>query len=285
MEELGLSRAEYEILTDSNAVPLWRMYGFPNGTSDADVIAGTPTFVGLSNAKQFTRRVGITYEDIVSILKTRFVNPNSDVIPKLERLGVPFTELKKLKDTNTPAADATFDALLPTGANAPDLAMYGGDIKAWVKDNTNYARIMGLITLTDPTGDPDPCSFDDLEFRYSMPMAGVGDTSTRLGVTEFVRLLRFIRLWKKLGWTIEQTDAAICALFPLPALPQTFADAIDTVAELDTGFLMLLPRLGITVRVINTLKLTPKRDLLPLLTCWSDIGAHGDNALYRCLRG
>ena len=31
MEELGLSRDEYEILTDSTAVPLWRMYGFPNG--------------------------------------------------------------------------------------------------------------------------------------------------------------------------------------------------------------------------------------------------------------
>src|SRR5207253_8994078 len=38
MEELGLSRAEHEILTDSNAVPLWKMYGFADGTSEAAVI-------------------------------------------------------------------------------------------------------------------------------------------------------------------------------------------------------------------------------------------------------
>ena len=68
------------------------MYGFPNGTADADVIAG------LSNAKQFARRVGITYEDLISVLKTRFINPNSDLIPKLERLGVSFATLKALKD-------------------------------------------------------------------------------------------------------------------------------------------------------------------------------------------
>ena len=102
---MGLSRAEYEILTDSTAVPLWRMYGFPNGTADSVVVAG------LSNAKQFTRRVGITYEDLVSILKTRFVNPNSDLIPKLERLGVSFATLKALKDGEI--TDAVFDALLP----------------------------------------------------------------------------------------------------------------------------------------------------------------------------
>ena len=111
MEELRLSRDEHEILTDSNAVPLWRTFGFPGGTSDAIVIAG------LSNAKGFTRSVGITYEEIAAILKTRFVNPNSDLIPKLERLGVPFATLKALKDGTI--TDAAFDALLPTGTMAP----------------------------------------------------------------------------------------------------------------------------------------------------------------------
>ena len=274
MQEIGLSRAEYEILTDSNAVPLWRMYGFPNGTTDTVVITT------LSKAKLFTRRVGITYEDIVSILKTRFVNPNSDLIPKLERLGVPFAMLAELKTKNDAPTDAKFDALLPKGAGALDPMEYGGDIKAWVKRQDNYDRIMGIITLTDPTASPDPCSFDKLEFRYAKPMTGLGDLTTRLGAVEFVRLLRFIRLWKKLGWTIEQTDAAICALFPVPPFPLG-SDALDTVAKLDAGFLTLLPRLGIVVRVIFGLHLTPKRDLVPLLACWSEIGTHGDSALYR----
>jgi ABC toxin-like protein/neuraminidase-like protein len=272
MEELRLSRDEYEILTDSNAVPLWRMYGFPNGTADAAVVAV------LSNAKQFTRRVGITYDEIVAILKTRFVNPNSYLIPKLERLGVPFATLKALKDGTISNAD--FDALLPQGAAAPDPAAYGGDIKAWVKNNANFSRIMELIILADPTGSLDPCSFDNLEFRYSKPMAGAGDTSTRLGAVEFVRLLRFIRLWKKMGWTIEQTDAAICSLYREDMSPLG-ADDVNTVAELDAGFSALLLRVGIIIRVMSALNLTPNRDLMQLLACWSEIGAHGDSALYR----
>ncbi len=283
MEELGLSREEHAILTDSGTVPLWRMYGFPSGTSDADVINTPLFFIGtntlpLSNAKLFSRHVGITYDDLVAILQTRFVNPNSDLIPKLERLGVALATLKALKDGTV--TDAAFDALLPQGPAALDPAEYGDDIKAWVKNDANFARIMSLITLTDPTGNPDPCSFDTLEFRFAKPMANAKDTTTRLGAAEFIRLLRFVRLWKKTNWTVEQTDAAICALYRTDMSPLT-ADDVDTVAKLDAGFLTLLPRLGIIVRVMKALNLTAKRDLLPLLACWAEIGTHGASALYR----
>jgi hypothetical protein len=334
MEEIGLSRDEHEILTDSpNAVPLWKTYGFPNGTQDPDVIAGFGNTFGLSNAKQFARRVGITYEDVVAILKTQFVNPNSDLVPKLERLGVSFAALAELKANNT-------DIDLPQGANAPDPADYDGDIKAWVKKPSNYTRIMRLIVLAVPLGtwtsksyllgdcvtptkpeagssfyyactkagisaatEPNPwptapgntcgdgmvvwtcrdgttdCNFDDWAFRYADP-GKISQNIQGEGV-EFVRLLRFIRLWKKLGWSIEQTDAAICSLLPPPTPAQAFADTIDTVGKLNSGFLTLLPRLGIVVRVMRAINLTPKRDLLSLLACWAEIGTHGDRALYR----
>ncbi len=279
IEEMRLSRDEYGILTDSNAVPFWRLYGFPNGTSDADIINGNAAadIPALSNAKHFARRVGITYEELVAILQTRFVNPNSDLIPKLERLGVFFAELKQFKDGAI--TEAAFMARLPTGAIAPNPAAYGGNIAAWVKDEGNFNRIMNLIALTDPTGDPDPCNFEHLEFRFSKPMASAADTSTRLTAVEFYRLLRFIRLWKKTGWAIAQTDAAICALFR-PDLKPLSADDISDLTKLDNGFLILLPRLGIVIRVMKALNLTPKRDLLPLLACWSDIGAHGEGSLY-----
>src|SRR6266699_1004056 len=331
MEELGLSRDEYEMLTDSNTVPLWRMYGFPNGTADADVIAG------LSNAKQFARRVGIPYDDLVALLKTRFINPNSDLIPKLERLDVPFAMLAELKTNNDAATDARFDALLAQLALAPDPAEYGGDIKAWVKNPENFARIMGLITLaipagtwaaskayaigddvrptaapsesvlyyectasgtsaaSEPTWPPTPgntysdgtvvwtcrdtsscLSFDNLAFRYADPAT----LTQNVSAVVFVRFLRFICLWEKLGWTIEQTDAAICALYRTDLAPLDASD-INDVTKLNTGFLILLPRLGMVIRVMQALNLTVNRDLLLLLACWSDIGTHGDNALYR----
>ena len=272
MEELRLSRAEHEILTASNAVDLWEMSGLPN--TEPDPIAA------LSNAKDFTRRVGITYDDLVSLLRTRFINPNADLIPKLELLGVDVAMLAKLKADNNSATDAEFDARLPQGALAPDPAKYGNDIKAWVKDNANHARIMGLITLTDVTGNSDACNFDTLEFRHAQPITSPNDISTRLIEVEFIRLLRFIRLWRKLGWTIEQTDAAICALYRTDMAPLEASD-IDAVTKLDAGFLMLLPRLGVLVRTMRALKLSPQRDLLPLLACWSDVCTQGDASLYR----
>lgn len=267
MEEIGLSRAEHEILTDSAAVPLWRLYGFPNGTSDQDAIAA------LSKVKDFCRRLDLSYEDVVAMLRTRFVNPQSALVPKLERLGVPFAALKALKDAPGNTGDAAFDALLPTGAAAPDPQEYDGDIKAWVKNNANYANIMVLITLSDPNASLDTCRFDTLEFRHAQPMANPQDTTTRLSAPEFVRLGRFIRLWKKTAWTLDQTDAAICALFRADLAPLGAGD-VDTVAKLDAGFLTLLPRLGVVARVLCRLGLSPKRDLVALLACWAPIDTH-----------
>ncbi len=329
IEEIGLSRAEYEILTDSTTVPLWRMYGFAPEKPEADVIDI------LSNAKNFTWRTGITYEELVAILRTRFVNPNSDLLPQLEPLGVSFAVMKALMDGEM--SDEEFVHHLPDGSLAPDPAEYGGDIDdipAWVKQPENYRRIMNLITLTvpvsvwapstqyavgdhvvpttppsgdrqyyrckkagtsavdeptwlEPAGstvpdgdvewtcqtDPYACRFDDLMFRYSDP----GRAADNLGAAVFVRLLRFIRLWRRLGWTIEQTDAAICTHLTPPTPPDVFADTIDTVEELDAGFKILLPRLSILARMLHALKLSLDRDLLDLLACWSQTAAEDES--------
>jgi hypothetical protein len=330
MEELSLSRAEHELLTDSpNPIALSRMFGYPNGTTEADVRTG------LSNAKQFARRLDISYEDLVSILRTTLINSEGDLVPKLERLGVPFSVLKALKDGTL--SGAAFDNLLAALAVPPDPAEYGGNIKNWVKDSTNYSHIMGLITLAIParpwagqtaykvgdcvlpttasahatlyyvctkagtsaaaqpawpglTGktvnngtvvwtcrDAASCeSFDDMALRYSDP----AKISQNLAAVDYVRLLRFIRLWKKLGWTIEQTGVAINALYRDDFASITSTD-VDSLNKVDAGFLRLLPRLGIILRVMKTLNLNLKRDLPSLLSVWTAIGTHGDQALYR----
>ena len=265
MEELRLSRDEYARLTDGS-LTLNSVYGFKPDISNDDVLAK------LSNVKSFTRRMQISYEDIVAILKTRFVNPNSTIVPKLEELGVPFLALKALKDgTMTDAEEAAFDELI----SKVDASHFGGDIKAWVTDDANYARIMGLITLTDPSGEDDACSFDNVEFRYANPVP-----ANTLRPFEFHRLIRFIRLWKKLGWTIEQTDKAITALYPESQNPNSPDDAVN-LQRLGQGFLTMLPRLGVTKQLMKILKLKPKRDLLPALVCFAPIDTHGSASLYK----
>ena len=141
MEELRLSRAEHKILTNYDPDPpvntklsLQQLYGFDASVSEADVVAR------LSNVKDFTRRVGISYEEMIEILKTRFINPNSTLIPKLERLGVPFSTIKALKDGIMTSDE--FGDLLPAGL---DPVAYGGDPQALADDGSNYAQVMGSI--------------------------------------------------------------------------------------------------------------------------------------------
>jgi hypothetical protein len=257
MEELRISRAEYRLLTD-RTLTLQQLYGYSQTTPTAEIIST------LANAKTFTRRVGISYEDLIEIIKTRFVNPNAFLLPKLERLNIPFVTLKALKDGTI--TDAEFDALIPAGF---DRTPFNGNIKAWVRSDANYPRIMSLITLTNPTAVGDPCSFDRLELRYSNP----DNNANRLPPLEFVRLLRFIRLWKKLGWTIAQTDRAIVALNPR-------ATESNTPGELDAGFLAFLPRLGVIKQVMDRLHLNLQKDLQPLLACFNKIDTYGKSSLY-----
>jgi peptidoglycan hydrolase-like protein with peptidoglycan-binding domain len=327
MEQLALSRAEYTLLTD-RTLTLKQLYGYPLATLDADVLAS------LSNAKAFTRRMDLSYEELVEILKTRFVNPNSILLPQLEHLGVPFATLKTLKESQL--TGQAWLALLPKPL--PDASQYGGNIEAWVKNPANYANFMSLITLTTPImpranstayrrGDcvrpaslpagsstfyecttpgtsaaQEPgnwpvasgqtftdgtvvwtsrvglsnCSFDTLRFRYADP----DKAAQNIRGFEFVRILRFIRLWKKLGWTIEQTDKALTALYPANQTPNDANDAVN-LQRLDAGFLVLLPRLGVVMQVMRALNLRPQKDLLDLLACWSPIDIHGVSSLYR----
>jgi ABC toxin N-terminal region/Neuraminidase-like domain/Putative peptidoglycan binding domain len=271
MEKAGFSRQEYRVLTDST-LTLQQIYGFAPAALDADV------FDAISNAKAYARRLDISYDDLVSLLKTHFVNPNSALIGKLEPLNVGFGAIAALQAGTM--SKANFLALLPTGAAAPEPAEYGGDIAAWLTDPANFNRIMHIITLTDPTNATSGCTFGNLELRYSRPVTGAADKSTRLGRPEFTRLLRFIRVWQKTGWTIEQTDAAVCALFRGDLGELQTAD-VDTLAALDAGFANMVSRLGVLLRVMDALNLTPQRDLYSLLACWNNIETQGEHSLYR----
>ena len=265
MEQVGLSRLEYQILTDSS-LTLQQLYGYPN-------LSGAALIAALSKFQDFSRRTGVSYDDLIAILKTRFVNPNCVLIPKLERLNVSFGTLQKLKNNTISPAD--FLALLPAGIDASE---YGGDIVAWVKDPANYAKIMGLITISNPTDPGDLCTGSQLEFRYANP----DNAANSLHGIDFVRLIRFIRLWRKLGFTIEQTDHVISALYPAANLP-TGANEAQDLLKLDTGFIALIPRVGFALQLLARLNLTPKRDLDSLLACWAPIGIAGDTSLYRAM--
>jgi hypothetical protein len=333
LEELRFSRAEYLLLSQRDPtagdagvmLTLKKLYGFPEASANDEVIAE------LSNARALARRVDISYQDLVDVLKTRFINPDAELIPRAERLGV---TLAQMRDFRTGAlTEAQFDEAL---APHLDARQYGGDVKAWVKNDANFNRLLGLLTLAVPlppwaaskvyrSGDcvvpaPRPAgstlvyecttpgtstatqpawpaapgqevkdgtvvwtcrlegqnNFGQLRLRYANP----DKVTQAVRPFEFVRLIRFMRLWKKLGWTIEQTDKALTALYPADATPNAGNDA-DDLQWLDQGFQTLLPRLGGLKRLMDALKLTAKKDLLSLLACIAPIDTFGAASLYR----
>ncbi len=256
-ERLGFSRLEYRLLTDST-LTLQQIYGYTSGT---DVVAK------MSVLQEFSRRTGVSYADVVSILQTVFVNPDSVLIPLLLDLAVSPETLQQLQ---TNAITATqFASLLPAGL---DPTRYGPssetleDVAAWVI--ANYARIMGLIVI-DVNGAASDTTM--MQLQYLNP-----DTSANaLQPIDFVRLARFIRLWQKLGLTIQQTDDLITALFASTD-PSTDTD----LQKLDSGMLTMLPRAGLVYEVMDLLGLDASDDLDSILPCWGVIGTAGPDSLY-----
>src|SRR6202034_3925017 len=160
-----------------------------------------------------------------SIIQTQFINPNAALIPRLEQLNAPFTTLQALQaNLNTPQSiAASFIAALPAGLDA---TQYGGaspsDYQAvvdWVTGPDVYQLIRDIITISDPDGNTGDGSGASLQLRYSNP----DNTSNLLSGTDYLKLIRFIRLWRKLGpllgdvsdaMSIQHTDDVIVALYP-----------------------------------------------------------------------
>ncbi|HLW16778.1 MAG TPA: neuraminidase-like domain-containing protein [Actinomycetota bacterium] len=278
MERLGFSREEYQLLIDKT-LTVRHLYGYDDNDSNASVPPELP------NLETFTRRMGLSYDDLVAILKTRFVNPSSSLITRIELLGAPFTALR---DLHTGAlASVNFGKLLPRKL---DPAVYGGDpgkilpdgsnydqvmgdtIKTWLAAGTTYDEIMALITISNPKESTNLCAVDALELRYANP-----DTSANLlGAIDYVRMARFVRLWRKLGWSVALTDSAITSLSP----PDP-SDGKPPLDHLDAAWKVLLPRLGIVRALLDRLNLEVERDLPGQLACWAPVETHGDESLYR----
>jgi Neuraminidase-like domain/Putative peptidoglycan binding domain/Salmonella virulence plasmid 28.1kDa A protein len=267
LEYLGISRDEYRVFTDGT-LTFQNLYGYPS----------TETLAQLQSIslQDYSRRTGVSYDDLVSMLETQFINPNAILIERLERLQVSFATLQSLNAN--PSLAATY--IWPAGLDA---TAYGGStptdyaaVAAWVTNAANFTRVSNIITLSNPTNNPDECSGTSFEFQYL--------NGNPLTATDFVKLIRFIRFWQKLGLTIEQTDDLLSAFYPAADLPSGNNDTVN-LPLLNAGFKVALLRIGVLFQVMDRLSLTANNALGALLACWSNIGTVGDNALYQQMFG
>lgn len=315
-ESLRLSSAEVDLLSDPSILSSWHgLYGFPNAAqATAEATDNDGQRIDLHSAKALSRCLGVTYREIVDIVKTGFVNPDlasAQVVQKLGlSIGAAFAYVKRkafydlnkdLLDKASPlsAADqARLDLLLLTdraslaaddkpvfaGLPAADLAsgqtgysilqesraveqkiaafasQYGLQAKA-VEDKLAAVPFDKILVLFDPeTG----CSFDLTILRHA--------SARPADALAFVRINVFVRLWRKLGWSIQETDRALQVF-----LPKSAPFNADHIAKqpLKTALVYLahLKALEQGVRA-------GKDGRMKLTTLWADIPATGENSLY-----
>jgi peptidoglycan hydrolase-like protein with peptidoglycan-binding domain len=196
-------QATVEIFQTNNSLPI-------TGSVDAEEWSALPTpglsFVSgvLVHVPTFLTRSGLTFEELLEILKTRFVNPESHTLGVVRDLRLPDTELMAFIQGGFQNPSAELAALAPALKAA---GVKEDDFATWARerfDGEAGARLKQTL-LVDGPGDPSS-SLDLLTIRH-------WDTTARTPTeSEWLKLDQFIRLSRALGWPIEETDLALSSL-------------------------------------------------------------------------
>jgi hypothetical protein len=268
-EYLGISPAEYAVFTNSNPFGnpppgIWfKLYGYNDQNT---------ALSELKSAKTLSIRLAVSYQDIVDIVSTGFLNPQLNTLVTLQKLGIQPLDVFSYEGQTgytsmAPVQKVAFEAILDnlTKKYNPTNSISGFNARNWLSTTWNNGGFNQILRLADPDAG---CNFDGTTLQYAN-----GTAATPL---VFLKLNHFVRLWKKLGWTMEETDRAL-QVFLTPNMPsdtdahfgQDYSAAMQTalvyLAHLETLFQELQPnpygRIG----------------LLPL---WSNIPTTGVNSLY-----
>ncbi|MBV6467742.1 MAG: hypothetical protein PGMFKBFP_03112 [Anaerolineales bacterium] len=299
LESLGLSPAEVAIFTDTDPLATWHeLYGFSTAaeatTEATDTTSGQR--IDLNSAKALSRRLGVSYKEITEIVETGFVNPELSKLSLIYKLGVNIRDARLYKDHKLfydqnkdligkersalpPADRQRFDDLskkipntqltgweivneLETFEQRMELlaAEYGvsqSDLRTQIQ-NISFHKV---LVLADPDAG---CNFDLTTLRYA--------NDTKADPIVFLRINLFVRLWRKLGWSIEETDRALQTFVPKNA---PFEVVHMSKQPLKTALIYLAH-----LKVLDEKLKVGKQSRLKLLTLWSDIATTGKKPLY-----
>jgi hypothetical protein len=280
IESLGLSPAERAILADPDPqAAWWKLYGY-----DAE----DPAKADLSSAGKLARRLGVPYQDLARLVTTAFVNPKLGKLGVLYRLPASIAELKTfLAPANqqfltanrdllgpelTPQQQERVEALTNEQWNLlTDLGGFADRVRAYAdryaRTVTDVMAELSALTLGDVLvlADPDAgCDFDLTTLRLA--------DGSPAGPDVFLRLNLFVRLWRELGWDLDETDRALTAFVPANA-PYTTGNYAKKPLDTALTYLSHLKALDEELTVAR-----PSR--ARLLTLWTDIPTTGENPLY-----
>jgi hypothetical protein len=311
-EFLGISGEEFQIITGQSLDPTEKVhpraegefYGFQGSLLDPHDGNGTPHSGSwthdLSNVATFLQRTGLTYADLHSLVSTRFVSPDQptgQAKELLQRIPVSHSSLAALLKSNLTHPAEALVAIQTAGISAHELSGLRGE---------HFDRMSKSVVIDDVGGTCDPASMWLRHFD-----------GTDLGEHVFGRMHRFIRLFRKTGWSIADLDRAIHSLgasqvsvgaHEPPAVANQVALGANKIAlsasagALGSSEVTLGPKVALSISkvTLNTGGVTPDliihlahikqlqerlhiKNLQQLLAMWAPIESRGPDSLFRSL--
>ena len=193
----------------------------------------------LSRVPEFLRRTGIRYLDLVDLTKARFINPGQGALEFMEENHLKYAVIAEFAKANFTNPNTQLLGALK------QIGMSVAQFTKWAK--TNFANLQKLIVLYAPD------SKCDLSITTIQHLDG-----TDLTDVEWLKMHRFLRLWKKPGWTMQELDKAMEAF---------------EASDIDNGFLQNLAHLKWLQAELNV-------PVVKLLSLWAPIDTLGDDSLY-----
>ncbi len=254
IESLGFSRAEYQLLTELSLAAHWfKLYGYENeGEALKEV----------SCAKTLSRSLDLSYVELAAVLGTGFVNPALNAMGLLWSVGVDVDELVGIESGVAISAQnmAAFEERLVR--KAARFKTSAAEVRAWLTDARQRGDIGGIWRLAAPEN-----GSSDFGNTFVRTVSGAPADAAVL-----IRINVFVRLWRKLGWTLEELDRALQALLPKNAQPVTRATlggALGTCLLYFAHLKSLTDRLSLG-----------NRGLVELPVLWTALPTRGERPLY-----
>jgi hypothetical protein len=251
-EYLGISREEYQVISGADFDPNGQVpvrapcefYGYPANTPSAPAPGSWEA--DLAHVPQFLARTGIAYTDLVQLVTTLFLNPSypqGQVLATFLKIPISFATLTALVKNNFANPDPNVVAAVTDAL---------GSWQALIDwSNANYQSVSKLIVLDAPDGS---CDLDSTQLLHI--------DGSILTDPELSKLHRFIRLWRKIGWSAADLDRAWTALKAADITPDVITQ-LAQIQQIQSG-----------LRIQN---------LQIVFTVWADINTRGDDALYKAL--
>lgn len=259
-EALRLSEEEYKVLTGTafsgtaDTTPLHQYFGY--------TAAGQ--LENMSAVPEFLHRSGIAYVDLVELVKTRFINPHQGTLDFLQKIfshatldvSAIYAKLKQIEaGTLNPASDAAITAALTAYNAAEGASITPAAFGAWVQEHLKNFRNVITLYQADSTCDLETTKLRTIESIYE------GSSTSGISNASWSKIHRFIRLWRKLGWTLHETDLMLTAINESNITSTAIAKLESVVA----------------------LKTATKLPLNQLAVFWGNIDTYGEKSLYKKL--